>query len=159
MMVIQNKTRLDYYETFKEMINEYNTGSASATDTYNKLLEFVKDLNTEDQRSISEGLTEEELAIFDLLTKPQVDLTERDRMKVKNAAKDLLQILKTEKLVLDWRKHQPTKSDVKVTIEKVLDQELPDSYDKLLFDLKAQLVFQHVYDSYFGAGRSVYGYC
>jgi type I restriction enzyme R subunit len=156
MMVTQNKTRLDYYETFKEMINEYNTGSASVTDTYNKLLEFVKDLNTEDQRSISEGLTEEELAIFDLLTKPQVDLTEKDRMKVKNAAKDLLQILKTEKLVLDWRKHQPTKSDVKVTIEKVLDQELPDSYDKLLFDLKTQLVFQHVYDSYFGAGRSVY---
>lgn len=157
MMVTHNKTRIDYYEKFREMIEEYNVGSASVNETYQLLLDFVKDLDAEDQRAITEGLTEEELAIFDLLTKPQVNLNEKQRLQVKKAAKDLLKVLKTEKLVLDWRKHQPTKAAVKVAIEQTLDDELPDAYDADLFNLKAQVVFQHVYDSYFGAGRSVYG--
>lgn len=155
-MVALNNTRIDYYEKFKEMIDEYNTGSSSVLDTYNKLLQLVMELSTEDKRAVSEGLTEEELAIFDLLTKPAPNMSEKERNRVKKASQHILEVLKREKLVLDWRKHQATKSSVKVAIETVFDEDLPVVYDKALFSQKSDVVFQHVYDSYFGAGRSVY---
>ena len=48
------------------------------------------------------------------------------------------------------------KAQVKVTIEETLDQGLPATYDQTLFTQKCEAVYQHVYDSYFGQGRSIY---
>ena len=48
-------------------------------------------------------MTEEELAIFDLLTKPEPVLTDDEREVVKASAKRLLAHLH-DKLVLDWRR-------------------------------------------------------
>jgi len=44
---------------------------------------MAQDLNEEDKRAVSEGLSEEELALFDLLTKPEISLTEKERPKSK----------------------------------------------------------------------------
>ncbi|MEP0798431.1 hypothetical protein NDI44_28330 [Trichocoleus sp. DQ-A3] len=44
---------------------------------------------------------EEELAIVDLLTKPDISLTEKDKLEVKKVALELLSTLKPEELVLD----------------------------------------------------------
>ncbi|GAJ00670.1 unnamed protein product, partial [marine sediment metagenome] len=60
-----------------------------------------------------------------------------------------------EKLVLDWRKKQQSRADVKVTIEKMLD-ELPKSYTRDIYEHKCSLIYQHVYESYYGQGQSVY---
>ena len=43
-----------------------------------------------------------------------------------------------------------------MTIEKFLDQGLPTAYTSELFEQKTTAVFEHVYDAYYGAGRSVY---
>jgi type I restriction enzyme, R subunit len=155
-MVRQNRTRMDYMEKFRKMIEEYNSGSLNVEEFFRQLTDFAKGLNQEEQRAVSENINEEELALFDLLTKPEIELSEDDRKKVKSAAKDLLNTLKTEKLVLDWRKRQQARAEVRVTIEKLLDQGLPRTYTPDLFEQKTNAVFQHVYDSYFGAGRSVY---
>jgi len=45
---------------------------------------------------------------------------------------------------------------VRVTIEKLLDQGLPGAYTPELFEQKTTAIFQHVYDAYYGSGRSVY---
>jgi type I restriction enzyme R subunit len=47
-------------------------------------------------------------------------------------------------------------NDVRVTIEKILDEQLPESFSRELFEQKSLAVFQHVYDSYYGEARSVY---
>ena len=47
-------------------------------------------------------MTEEELAIFDLLTQPEPELTDEERDVVRASAKSLLEHLH-EKLVQDWR--------------------------------------------------------
>jgi len=70
---------------------------------------------------VGEHLNEEELAIFDLLTKPQIELSDSDREEVKATARDLLNTLKAWKLVLDWRKRQQARAEVRITIEKMLD--------------------------------------
>ena len=75
-------------------------------------------------RAATEDLSEEELAVFDLLTKPDPALTEEEREQVKGVAKRLLAHVH-EKLVLDWRRKAETMADVRVAIRDVLD-ELPD---------------------------------
>ncbi len=155
-MVRLNRTRVDYLERFQQMIDAYNAGSLNAEEFFRQLVAFAKNLNEEEQRAIGEQLTEEELALFDLLTKPQIELSATDREKVKATARELLATLKAGKLVLDWRKRQQARAEVRVTIEKVLDQRLPRAYTPELFEEKTTAVFQHVYDSYYGAGRSVY---
>ena len=137
------------------MIEEYNSGSRNIEDLFNGLVEFMKGLTEEEQRGISEGLDEEELALFDLLTRPEIPLTERERAQVKAVAHDLLETLKRERLVLDWRKKQEARAAVRVTVAKQLDH-LPASYTRALYAEKVERVYQHVFDAYFGEGRSIY---
>jgi len=155
-MVRLNRTRMDYLEKFQAMIDAYNAGSLNAEAFFLQLVAFAQSLNEEEKRAVGEQLDEEELALFDLLTKPQIEMSEADRDKVKSTARELLSTLKAEKLVLDWRKRQQARAEVRVTIEKLLDQGLPRAYTPELFDQKTTAVFQHVYDAYYGAGRSVY---
>jgi len=58
--------------------------------------------------------------------------------------------------VLDWRKFQPSRARVKVSIEDLLDEGLPETYTPELFQQKVDAVYQHVYDCYYGAGGSLY---
>jgi type I restriction enzyme R subunit len=155
-LVRLNRTRMDYLERFQAMIDAYNAGSLNAEEFFQQLVAFAQSLNEEEQRGVGEQLTEEELALFDLLTKPKIELSNADREKVKATARELLATLKAGKLVLDWRKRQQARAEVRVTIEKLLDQGLPRAYTPELFEQKTTAVFQHVYDAYYGAGRSVY---
>ncbi|MBA3036025.1 MAG: DUF3387 domain-containing protein, partial [Desulfobacterium sp.] len=155
-MVRLNRTRMDYLERFQEMIDAYNSGSLNAEEFFRQLMDFAQSLNEEEQRAVGEQLTEEELALFDILTKPVIAMSDADRNKVKATARELLATLKEGKLVIDWRKRQQARAEVRVTIEKLLDQGLPRAYTPELFDQKTAAVFQHVYDAYYGAGRSVY---
>jgi type I restriction enzyme R subunit len=155
-MVRLNKTRTDYLEKFQRMIDEYNAGSSNIEEFFKQLTAFAQSLNEEDKRAIAEHLTEEELAIFDLLTKPDMKLSKKEEQAVKKAARDLLQTLKQEKLVLDWRKRQQSRAAVRLTIEKVLEDELPPAYSAELYQQKCDAVYQHVYDSYYGENRSLY---
>lgn len=154
-MLRLNKSRMNYLDKFQQMIDEYNSGSRNVEIFFADLVEFAQELNLEDKRAISENLAEEELAIFDLLTKPDITLTEKEKQKIKQVAKELLSTLKQEKLVLDWRRRQQTKAAVKVAIEEILDR-LPESYSSEVYERKCQEVYQHVYECYSEAGRSIY---
>ena len=155
-MIQVNRTRMDFLEEFQKMIDEYNSGAINVQVFFDKLLVFAKGLDAEEKRGIAEQLGEEELAIFDLLTKPVLTLTNQETAEVKKVAKVLLEKLKKEKLVLDWRKQQTTRAIVLTTIKDVLDQ-LPRAYTKDLYEQKCDTVYQHFYEAYSGQGNSVYG--
>jgi len=71
--------------------------------------------------------------------------------------KELVEKLKEQKFVLDWKKKTRTRADVQVTIEDILWKRLPEPpYTPETKKEKCILVYQHVYDSYYGAGQSVY---
>jgi type I restriction enzyme R subunit len=150
-----NRTRIDFLEEFQKMIDEYNSGAINVQFFFDKLLAFARRLDGEQKRGIAEQLTEEELVIFDLLTKPDMKLTKQEDAEVKKVAKSLLEKLTREKLVLDWRKQQTTRAMVFTTIKEILDQ-LPRAYSKDTYEAKCDLVYQHFYESYMGQGRSVY---
>ena len=71
-MIQVNRTRIDFLEEFQKMIDEYNTGAINVQMFFDKLMVFARRLDAEDKRGIAEQLTEEELVIFDLLTKPDL---------------------------------------------------------------------------------------
>jgi len=154
-LVRLNRTRMDYLEKFQQMIDEYNAGSMNVEEFFKRLMVFAQMLNEEEKRSIAEELTEEELALFDLLTKPEPKLTKKQEVEVKKVARELLQTLKREKLVLDWRKKQQSRAVVRLSIEQMLDQ-LPPPYTRELYRQKCETVYQHVYDCYYGSGQGLY---
>jgi len=155
-MVRLNHTRIDYLDKFQQLIDAYNKGSMNVEEYFKQLLDIAESLVVEEKRAVSEHMSEEELALFDILTKPAVDLSKKEIEQVKGAARELLEKLKAEMLVLDWRKRQQARAQVRVTIEKELDLALPESFTEELYEEKTAAVYQHIYDKYYGAGKSVY---
>ena len=153
--VRKNPTRLDLAERFRQLIDEYNAGAHNLEEFLRRLKAIHNELTDEEQRSVREGITEEELAIFDLLTKPEPELTRAQAIEIKGAAKKLLDRIADE-LVLDWKHKQQTRSAVKTTVKDILDNELPDVYGPELFNRKVDAIFEHIYTSYHNNGESVY---
>ena len=153
--VRKNPTRLELAERFRRLIDEYNAGTHNLEEFLRRLKAINDELTSEEQRAVREGATEADLAIFDLLTKPEPDLTAAEARKVRGAAKKLLEHIE-DKLVLDWKRRQQTRSAVRVAVGTVLDAELPDVYGPELFDQKVDAIFDHIYASYFDNGDSVY---
>jgi type I restriction enzyme R subunit len=155
-MVAVNRTRINYLEKFQQMIAEYNAGSLNVEELFRQLVMLSRELQDEEKRSIRENLTEEELTIFDLLTRPDIHLSKKEEDQVKGVGKDLLETLKREKLVLDWRKRQQTRATVRLCIEEVLDH-LPEKYDKDVYQQKCDTVYQYVFDRYPTPGSEAVG--
>jgi len=150
-----NPARVDLVERFEKLVADYNAGSINTERFFQELLKFKDALTEEDARAVSMGLTEEQLAIFDLLMRPAPDLSEDEKSQVKRVAEELLVVLLTEKLVLDWRKEQTTRAAVRVAVEETLDR-LPEKFTRSIYIQKCNAVYEHVFDSYWDDGHSVY---
>lgn len=147
-MINKNVERVKFSERFKGIVDRYNSGSSENEDYYDQLLQLVEDLKKESTRANFEGLTEEELELFDLLIKDK-KLTKAEEQSVKLAAKSIYSKLTEEKsdlFVVDWYKDEQPKLKVKQAIEQVLDEDLPDCYDKEIFAVKTNLLLNHFID-------------
>jgi type I restriction enzyme R subunit len=154
-MVRLNPTRADYLEKFQALIDSYNNGSRNIEEIFRDLVALSQVLSDEQTRHVREHLAEEELTVFDILTRPGPNLTTEEREEVKKVARNLLARVH-ELLVLDWRQRAGARAKVRLEIEDVLDEGLPRAYTKDLYRSKCDALFEHVYESYMGEGRSVY---
>ena len=142
-MLQQNAARANFAQRFQEIVDAYNTGSSTTENYYDELVEFTKEMKEETERHVREGLSEDELELFDLLKKEK--MTNAETKRVKLAAKSLLHRLLEESpkvLVQDWYKDGQTKRQVKSAVEEVLNRHLPESYDRVLFNQKCDNVFE-----------------
>jgi type I restriction enzyme R subunit len=148
-MLKHNPLRMDYYKKYQEIIAEYNRDKdrVSIEETFAKLVDLADSLDAEQRRAVQEGLSEEELALFDLLARE--DLTKADRERVKTASKELLASL--QRLIApmeQWTQKEQTQADVKVFIMDSLWQALPNppftDDDKTA---AAEEVFAHVWQN------------
>jgi type I restriction enzyme R subunit len=140
---------------FDALIESYNTGSRNIEQLFEELLKLSRNLSEEQQRHVRENLTEEELVIFDILMRPAPDLSGEERAEVKKVVRDLLARLK-QLLVLNWRQKPSARSQLRLTIEDVLDGGLPRAFDKPLYQQKCSAVFEHVFESYPERNTGVY---
>ncbi len=125
-MLAANPMRMDFYKKYQEIIADYNREKDRATveETFARVMKLVAEMDYETQRHVREGLTEEELAFFDLLTKENISKADRER--VKQASKGLLATLQKQLASMPaWTQNATTQADVKVLILDTLYQSLP----------------------------------
>jgi len=125
-MLGNNPMRMDYYKKYQEIVADYNREKDRATveETFAKLVDLANSLDTEQRRAAEEGLSDDELALFDLLFRENIG--KADREKLKQASKSLLaslqELLKT---MHDWTQNTATQADVQICIFNNLWQTLP----------------------------------
>ena len=147
-MLNRNCTRTKFSERFKRIIDSYNAGGTENEDYYEQLVKLLEELRQEDNRAKTEGLTEEELEIYDLLIAGK-KLTQAEEQKVKLSAKNLYKKLidnRSSLLVVDWYKDEQPRAKLKYEVELSLNDDLPESYDKAIFDSKVSLLMNHFVD-------------
>jgi type I restriction enzyme R subunit len=146
-MLVQNKTRGGFLTRFEKVIEDYNSGSLSIEEAYEELVKQAEELSVEQERAAKSGMSEREQEVFDLLKKDK--LTKEEEKSVKLAASDLLEKLfdaKNKILIQEWHKEKATQDMVRQEIKKVLNDTLPESYDRQVFSEKTDVVFRHFYE-------------
>ncbi len=150
-----NKTRIDFQTKFEELIDSYNTGSRTIEELFGELLNLSRGLSKEQERHVRENMSEEELVVFDILTRPAPELSASERAEVKKVARELLSRLR-QILVLDWRQKASARSQLKMAIEDTLDTGLPRVYSPDVYQQKCSAVFEHFYEHYTDKDESIY---
>src|SRR5208337_1441452 len=120
-MANRNPTRIDLLERLSDLIDRYNAGSLDVERLFEELTAFTRALDEEEQRHLRENLSKEELAVFEILTRPEPKLSKAEELAVKKIARELLDKLKREKFILDWRLRETAKADVRETIRQEFD--------------------------------------
>ena len=146
-LIYLNPTRADFRQKFEELIEAYNTGSKSIEQLFHELVNLSRTLSDEQTRHVRENLAEEELTVFDLLTKPGPELTSEEKEEVKKVAKLLLERLK-HLLTLNWRQTTQARARIKDAIESTLDEGLPRTYATEIYKRKCGVVFEHVFEAF-----------
>ena len=147
-MINKNCTRVKFSERFKGIVDRYNAGGSENEDYYEQLIKLLEEMQAEQKRADTEGLSEEELEVYDLLIKGK-KLTKAEEQKVKLAAKNLYKKLTEEKatlMVVDWYKDDQPTERVKNAIKESLNIDLPECYDKDSFNAKTVLLLNHFID-------------
>jgi type I restriction enzyme R subunit len=149
-MLKVNPKRVDYYERYQQIIDEYNSEQdrANIEKTFMELMALANSMNQEEQRYVREGFTsDEELSLYDMLFTD--DLSKEDIKVLKKVAVDLLDKIKAKISELDhWTEKQETKAEVDTLIGTILWEELPDSYPYSAIAEYRQKIYEYVYMRY-----------
>lgn len=149
-MLFTNPERINYYERYQQIIDDYNSEQDRATieKTFMDLMDLANSMNQEEQRYAREGFTsDEELSLYDMLFRE--DLSKNDIKKLKEVAVDLLCKIKNKISKLDhWTDKQETKAAVDNLIRDTLWAELPECYDEVSISVYRQQIYEYVYTRY-----------
>lgn len=149
-MLFTNPERINYYERYQQIINDYNNEQdrANIEKTFLDLMDLAKQMNQEEQRYVREGFAnDEELSLYDMLFRD--DLSKNDIKKLKEVAAMLLQRIKEKISELDhWTDKQETKAAVDNLIRDTLWAELPECYDEVSISTYRQRIYEYVYTRY-----------
>ena len=143
-MLARNPLRMDYYKKYQEIIADYNREKDRVTveATFAQLVELASSLDVEQRRAADEGLSDAELALFDLLFKDAISKADRERLK--QASKGLLASLRDLlRPMHDWTQNTTTQAEVKVFILDNLWGALPRPP---FTDEETEAVANRVYD-------------
>jgi type I restriction enzyme, R subunit len=144
-MVERNPTRIQLVEKLEKLVEAYNLGSLDVEVFFEALKKLIAEMEEEERRAAREGLTEEELAVFDLLTKPEPKLTKAQEAEAKKVARDLLVKLQDELNVFDWRARQQTRAAVQSTIRFTLNELPEEPYPEALWETKVDAVWAYIF--------------
>jgi type I restriction enzyme R subunit len=144
-MAARNPTRIHLVEKLEKLVESYNLGTLDVQVFFEALKQLIAEMEEEERRAAREGLTEDELAIFDLLTKPEPKLTKIQEVEVKKVARELLMKLNDLLDVFDWRARQQSRAAVQSTIRFTLNELPEEPYPEQVWDGKVEAVWAYVF--------------
>lgn len=149
-MLFTNPERINYYERYQKIIDDYNSEQDRATieKTFMDLMDLANKMNQEEQRYVREGFkSDEELTLYDMLFRN--DLNKNDIKKLKAVAAELLDKIKAKISEYDhWTDKQETIAAVYNLIRDTLWEELPECYDEASIWGYRQRIYEYVYTHY-----------
>ena len=117
------KKRMVEAEKFSEMLDarlaEYLRGLISKEEVIKELLKMAQELKAHAEQASELGLTEEEQAFYDALTKPQAvrDFYANDQLIA--MAKELTEALRSSKTI-DWRQKESARAKMRSMVKRLL---------------------------------------
>ena len=149
-MLFKNPNRIDYYDRYQQIINDYNSEQNRATieKTFMDLMDLASKMNQEEKRYAREGFeSDEELSLYDMLFKE--DLTKDEIKKLKSVASILLKKIKEKIAELDhWTDKQETKATINNLIRDILWEGMPECYDLDSISIYKDKIYEYVYTRY-----------
>jgi type I restriction enzyme R subunit len=144
-MADRNPTRIHLVEKLEKLIEDYNLGTLGVEAFFEALKALIGEMEEEERRAAREGLTEDELAVFDLLTKPKPKLSKPQEVSVKKVARDLLQKLQEHLSVAEWQAKQQTRAAVQSTIRFTLNELPEEPYPEPVWNEKVDAVWAFIF--------------
>lgn len=110
-----------FSEIIQETMNRYLNGMLTNEEVIQELLKIARDIAQAKTEGEELGLTEEELAFYDALTKPRAikDFYENDELIA--ITKELTETLRKNKTI-DWTKRESARAKMRMLIKRLLKQ-------------------------------------
>ena len=155
LMLKHNPMRMDFHKKYQEIVADYNREKDRVTveETFAKLVELAESLDAEQQRAAEEGLSDSELALFDLLRKDNISNTDRERLKQASKAL-LLSLTDLLRPMRNWTQTATTQAEVRIFILDNLYQSLPRPP---FTDAETEDIAERVYEFTWQRGASGHG--
>lgn len=108
-----------FSEIIQETMNRYLNGMLTNEEVIQELLKIAKDIASAKEAGADLGLTDEEMAFYDALTKPEAikDFYENDQLVA--LTKELTETLRKNQTI-DWQKKDQARARMRMMIKKLL---------------------------------------
>lgn len=144
-MAERNPTRVHLVEKLEKLVEAYNLGTVDVEAFFEALKALAAEMSEEERRAARENLSEDELAVFDLLTKPKPKLTKAEELEVKKVARELLEKLQEQLAVDQWQTKQQTRASVQSTIRFTLNELPEEPYPEPVWNEKVDAVWAFIF--------------
>lgn len=119
-----------FSESLKKTMNNYINGMLTNEEVIEELLTIAKEIRDEKEKGNELGLTDEELAFYDALTKPKALTDFYKNHELIDLTRELTESLRKNRTI-DWQKKEGARAKMRSTIKRLLKKYKypPEGYD------------------------------
>ena len=165
---IRIKRNVVRYQSFKERlertIRAYHNRAIGSAKVMEELIKIARELRESIRAGEELGLTEEELAFYDALSRGEIFIASNEELK--KLVRELIRTIKNN-LSIDWTEHENVKSKVRASVKRLLRRqgfspvrypmavELIMKQAEVLYRDWPTLAFEYMEEAMFSPGQSI----
>lgn len=104
-------------ELLEKIIDDYENNLINSSETIERLIKLAREIKEADKKGEELGLTEEELAFYDTISKGKKSIKLDKELRV--TVREILQVIKND-LTIDWTNNEIIKSRIRASVRRVL---------------------------------------
>jgi type I restriction enzyme R subunit len=128
-----------FSEMLQKSVNSYLNGMLTNAEVIEEMLEMAKEMMAEHSKENSLGLTEEEAAFYDALTKPQAVKDFYNNEQLVAITRELTEALRKNSTI-DWQRKESARAGMRRSIKRLLHKYKypPEGADEAMATVMAQ---------------------